>query len=168
MRIVLLGGAPGIGKTTVGREILRIAGNCSVLVQWVDVDALWAHQPWRVDDVTVAMVHANLRAVTANAAEAQMQVLVITWVFQDTSMHDLLRPLAPAESTILTVQLTLSEQLWRRRFAADATRPDLIDAFFLNRYEQAQSTVADQIIDVGGLTVAAVAAEVCEAAGLLP
>ena len=48
MRLALVGGAPGIGKTSVARRLLEIAIAGRTLVQWVDVDALWLHQPWRV------------------------------------------------------------------------------------------------------------------------
>ena len=81
MRIVLLGGAPGVGKSTTARELLRGAASGSLLVQWVDVDALWSHQPWRVDEVTTAMLQANLRAVMSHAAAAAVDVLIVTWVF---------------------------------------------------------------------------------------
>jgi hypothetical protein len=37
------------------------------LVQWIDVDALWQHQPWRVDDRTKLMLQRNLQAMLANA-----------------------------------------------------------------------------------------------------
>lgn len=167
MRIVLLGGAPGVGKSTTARELLRHAAAGPVLVQWVEVDALWSHQPWRVDEVTVAMLHGNLRAVLANAAVAAVEVLLVTWVFQDSAMHDLIGGLAPEGSEISTVQLRLGEEAWRERFVADVTRPG-IDQFFEQRYCQAQSTVADHLIDVDGLAPHEIATAVSSAIGLRP
>ena len=41
MRVVLLGGAPGIGKTTTAWRLMEFAQAGADLVQWVDVDALW-------------------------------------------------------------------------------------------------------------------------------
>ncbi len=167
MRVVLLGGAPGVGKSTTARELLRSASHGPILVQWVEVDALWSHQPWRVDEVTVAMLHSNLRAVMSNAAAAAVQVLIVTWVFQDTAMQNLLRQLAPEGSHISTVQLCMGETSWRQRFTADVTRPS-IDQFFEDRYKQAQTTAADHVVEVDGLAPNEIAIAVSNAIGLRP
>ncbi len=167
MQIVLPGGAPGVGKSTTARELLRFAASGSVFVQWVEVDALWAHQPWRMDKVTVEMLHANLTAVMSNAAAAAVDVLIVTWVFQNTAMQDLLRRLAPEGSHISTVQLRLSEASWRHRFTADVDRPS-IDQFFEDRYRQAQTTDADHVIDVDGVASNEIATAVSSAIALLP
>ncbi|MEO6086985.1 MAG: hypothetical protein ABIQ18_28125 [Umezawaea sp.] len=82
MRAVMLGGAPGVGKSSVARHLLTLAENEPDLVQWVDVDHLWLHQPWRVDERMKKMVQANLRAVACHAAEADVDILLITWVFR--------------------------------------------------------------------------------------
>lgn len=146
MRVVLLGGAPGIGKTVTARRVLRIAARGTILVQWVDVDALWLHQPWRVDERTKTMVRANLAGVMANAHQGGIDILLVTWVFQHSDMHALVRGLAPEEATIETVQLLASEPIWRRRFEEDHERPP-IDAFFESRYVGAQATPTDHRIE---------------------
>jgi predicted kinase len=156
MRMILLGGAPGIGKTATARECLRAAIGGTTLVQWVDVDALWAHQPWRVDEAMTTMVRANLRAVIGNAAEAGVDVLLVTWVFQDASFHRLLDELAPDGVRTTTVQLRSSEATWRTRFSADPDRPP-IDAFYTDRYRAAQATPADHVIETDDLDAPAVA-----------
>ncbi|MBB5789488.1 AAA family ATPase [Jiangella mangrovi] len=158
MRLVLLGGAPGVGKTSVARQLLRRAAGGSALVQWVDVDALWWHQPWRVDERTTAMVRANLAAVMDHAATAGVQVLVVTWVFQSTHLHELVRSLAPPGALPTTVQLVVGETEWRRRFEADPDRPP-IDDFFRDRYAGAQKTPSDHRIETDRRDVAGVAAE---------
>lgn len=67
--------------------------------------------------VTTTMRHVNLSAVMSNAAAAEVEVLVVAWVvFQDTSMHELLRRLAPAGTHSWPVQLRLPEASWRERF----------------------------------------------------
>src|SRR5690242_8721514 len=78
----MLGGAPGIGKSTVARRLLEIAEGGPHLVQWIDVDSLWLHQPWRADERMTAMMRANLRSVAGHAKRAGVDVLLITWVFQ--------------------------------------------------------------------------------------
>ncbi|HEY1179227.1 MAG TPA: hypothetical protein VGF17_23990, partial [Phytomonospora sp.] len=142
MRMVLLGGAPGVGKTSTATELLHLAQGGSELVQWVDVDALWSHQPWHVDAAMISMVQANLRAVIGNAATAGVELLLVTWVFQEASFHELLRELAPDGVKVATVQLLAREATWRERWAADPARPP-IDEFFTDRYRAAQATPAD-------------------------
>lgn len=163
--MVLLGGAPGVGKTATARECLRLAISGPALVQWVDVDGLWAHQPWRVDDTMIAMLHGNLRAMIKNAAAAGVDILIVTWVFQDSSFHDLLNALAPDGVRTTTIQLRLSEAAWRTRFNSDPDRPE-IDAFYINRYQAAQSTPVDHAIDTDSLNTPSVAMAVMAASGL--
>ena len=165
MRMVLLGGPPGVGKTAAAREALRLAAGGSILMQWIDVDALWAHQPWRVDETMIAMLEANLSAVIRNASSSGVDILLVTWVFQETAFHDMLRRLAPDGTEIMTVQLRVSEAEWRQRFADDCSRP-LIDTFFLDRYRAAQTTSADRVIDTTGLDRASVARAVAQAIGI--
>ncbi|MFD2473879.1 hypothetical protein [Amycolatopsis silviterrae] len=165
MRAVLLGGAPGIGKSAVARALLKLAESGPGLVQWADVDALWLHQPWRVDDRMKAMVQANLRAVAANAAEAGVDVLLITWVFQSAEMRQLVTALLPPGTPTISVQLRGNRDTWQQRFAADQARPE-IDAFFRARYEAAQTTPADHFVDTDHRDVREVARRVAAAAGL--
>jgi hypothetical protein len=113
MRVVLLGGVPGVGKTSVARQLLHIAAHGTSLVQWVDVDALWLHQPWRVDERTKRMVQSNLAAVMNNGLIAGVEVLLVTWVFQSPEMHALVRRLAPPEVSLETIQLHVDETTWR-------------------------------------------------------
>ena len=156
MRVVLLGGAPGVGKTAVARWLLLIAARGPTLVQWVDVDALWRHQPWEVNDRTKKMVESNLRAVLANALDAEIDLVVVTWVFQSAEMHDLVRQLAPPGVAVQTIQLIASEATWRARFEGDPNRPP-IDAFFESRYAAAQVTPVDHRICTDDLDAASIA-----------
>lgn len=167
MRVVLLGGAPGVGKTVAARELLGIAATGERLVQWVDVDALWLHQPWRVDDRTKAMVESNLRCVLANSLRAGVNVVVVTWVFQNQGMHSLVRALLPDGASVLTIQLLASEERWRERFEGDGDRP-AIDDFFLTRYAEAQATPADHRLDTNCMRPHEVAAEVAHLVGITP
>ncbi|SEE93227.1 hypothetical protein [Jiangella alba] len=166
MRLVLLGGAPGVGKTSVARRLLlRHAAAGTTLVQWVDVDALWWHQPWRVDEHTTGLAKSNLAAVLANAAAAGVEIVVVTWVFQSADLHELVRSLAPSGTPTTTVQLLAGEPGWRQRFTADPDRPP-VDDFYLGRYAGAQATPADHRIDTDGRDIAAVAAELAALVGL--
>lgn len=154
-----------MGKTECARALLVRAQRGHDLVQWVDVDALWLHQPWRVDEATIGMLQSNLTAVLANAVRAGVDVVVVTWVFQEPRFHDLVVGLAPAGTEVLTIQLVVDEVEWRKRFKDDPDRPP-IDAFYVERYRQAQATPADHRIEVTHSTAVEVAAAIARVAGL--
>jgi|SRR6185312_14655543 len=161
----MLGGAPGIGKSTVARRLLELAGHGSNLVQWVDVDSLWLHQPWRVDARMTTMVQSNLRAVADHAAQAGIDVLVITWVFQSAEMHHLVTTLLPSATRVISVQLHAGHETWSRRFEADPDRPS-VSEFFDSRYSAAQVTPADHVIATDGLTPTEIARQVASVIAL--
>lgn len=161
VRAVMLGGFPGIGKSTAARQVMRLAEKGPSLVQWVDVDNLWFHRPWRVDERTKAMVEANLRIVADNAARAGVDVLLITWVFQSTEMYRLVAGLLPPAVTSVSVQLRASPEVWRRRFEGDPERGE-VDEFRQGRYASAQNIPADHVIETDGLTPLEVARRVGE------
>ena len=140
---------------------MRLAERGPSLVQWVDVDYLWLHQPWRVDERMKTMVQANLRAVADNAAQAGVDVLLITWVFQSTEMHRLVAGLLPPSVTSLSVQLLASQEAWRRRFEADPERGE-VNEFYQGQYASAQGTPADHVIKTDDLTPIEVARRVGE------
>jgi chloramphenicol 3-O-phosphotransferase len=161
VRVVMLGGAPGVGKSTAARRLMKLAENGPSLVQWVDVDHLWMHQPWRVDGRTKTMVQANLRAVAEHAAQAGVDVLLITWVFQSTEMHRLVAGLLPPGATSVSVQLLASRETWRGRFEADPEREGITE-HHKSRYASAQETPADHVVGTDGLTPFEVACRVGE------
>jgi hypothetical protein len=151
MRVVLLGGAPGIGKTTTARRLMELAQAGPELVQWVDVDALWFHLPWTVDERWKAMVQANLRAVADHAAQAGVDVLLITWVFPTADVHRIVAGLLPPGSKITSVQLRAGHEAWTRRFTADPERPSLNDNYERG-YTACQAVPGDHVVETDGLT----------------
>ena len=63
--LVFIGGAPGVGKSTVANELLSRAGN-SV---WLDGDDLWRVQPFIVNEVTKDMVEKNMEVLPFNTED---------------------------------------------------------------------------------------------------
>ena len=165
MRVVLLGGAPGIGKTTTARRLMEFAQAGPDLVQWIDVDALWFHRPWRVDERTKAMVHANIRAVADHAAQAGVDVLLITWVFHTADMHRLVAGLLPPGSEITSVQLHAGHEVWTRRYTGDPERGGGPLAYHEEGYTEAHAVPVDHVVNTDGLTPIEVADAVALAIG---
>jgi hypothetical protein len=151
MRAVLLGGAPGIGKTTTARRLMELVQAGPELVQWVDVDALWFHLPWTVDERWKAMVEANIRAVADHAAQAGVDVLLVTWVFPTADVHRIVAGLLPPGSKITSVQLRAGHEVWTRRFTADPERPSLNDDYEKG-YRACQAVPGDHVVETDGLT----------------
>ena len=144
---------------------MELAEDGPRLVQWVDVDYLWLHRPWRVDERTRGMVHANIRAVAEHAAQAGVDILVITWVFQSTDMHHLVTGLLPPSVTSTSIQLHAGRETWRQRFEGDPERQG-INEHHQERYTSAQATPADHVIDTDGLTPTDVARRVADVLAL--
>jgi hypothetical protein len=165
VRVVLLGGAPGIGKTTTARRLMELAQAGPELVQWVDVDALWFHLPWTVDERWKAMVEANIRAVAGHAAQAGVDVLLITWVFPTADVHRIVAGLLPPGSKVTSVQLRAGHEAWARRFTADPERPSLNDNYERG-YTACQAVPGDHVVETDGLTPIEVANAVALATGL--
>jgi chloramphenicol 3-O-phosphotransferase len=161
VRVVMLGGAPGVGKSSAARRLLELAEDGPRLVQWVDVDYLWLHRPWRVDERTRGMVHANIRAVADHAAQAGVDLLLITWVFQSAEMHRLVAGLLPPTATSTSIQLHAGREAWQQRFEGDPERRG-IDDYYQERYTSCQATPADHVIDTDGLTPVEVARLIAE------
>lgn len=80
-------------------------------------------------------------------------------------LHRLVAALLPPGTTAVSVQLHAGYGTWRRRFEADPTRPSLSE-FYRTRYEEAQATPVDHVIDTDGLDLLAVADRVAAAIGL--
>ncbi|MEV5894425.1 hypothetical protein [Nonomuraea fuscirosea] len=135
----------------MARKLLDPAQAGRQLVQWLDVDSLWQHRPWRVDERMTTMVRANPRAVAEHAATAEVDTLVITWVFQPTEMHRLVAGLLPPGTPGVSVQLHASRETWHQRFEPDPERLGLTD-FYRSRCTQAPTTAADHVVDTDRLT----------------
>lgn len=119
-------------------------------MQWVEVEGLWRHQPWQVNERTTQLRDENLRAVLANAERANVDVVVVTWVFAAVDQYDLVRALAPAGVDATTVQLAASEPTWRQRFGSDPLRRPIADVD-LQRWANHSSVACDHLVSTDGL-----------------
>ncbi|PWJ54955.1 hypothetical protein SAMN06264364_105164 [Quadrisphaera granulorum] len=172
MRLVLLGGAPGIGKNSVARAVLTHHHSTSdgpdpqgdlrqatPLLQWIDVDGLWLHQPWRVDQAMRDLVGANLRALLGNAAAAGVDVVLVTWTFHNNQLRRVVVDAAPEGTGVRTVQLVADQGVWEARFNADPDRPT-VDDFYRGRHADAQAMRADVVVDTTAVSIEQAAARV--------
>ena len=84
MRVGLVTGTVGVGKSTVGYAVAQEASARGVPAAFLDVDEL--SRLWPAPDgdpFNTALILANLRAVTGNYRAAGAELLVLAWVVTD-------------------------------------------------------------------------------------
>jgi LDH2 family malate/lactate/ureidoglycolate dehydrogenase len=90
MRIVVLTGAPGAGKTTAARALIEL---CPLRAGLVETDAMAAIHPWRVDDDFHRLVGDNLRACLRNYRDWGAGHVVLAGVVVPDGIYRELEPL---------------------------------------------------------------------------
>jgi len=74
--LILIGGAPGVGKSTVARKIFTHLDNCV----WLDGDNLWRMNPFIVNEKTKQMVERNIHYVLRSFIKEDFSYVLFTWV----------------------------------------------------------------------------------------
>lgn len=122
-KLVLLGGGPGSGKSTIGAVLYKQMPN-SV---WLEVDDLWVRSnPFRVDDATKAAVESTAGHAVANYLLAGYAHILVTWIWHRPEIVDrLVRRLHGLEYDLHLGHLLCGEETLLARFAADPTRGEL-------------------------------------------
>lgn len=142
-RLILLGGAPGIGKSTAARALYQELNNSI----WLDVDDLWRSHPFRVDEATRAMVEQNTGCVVRNFLTAGYQHIIVTWVWHRQEVIDrLLGSLEGLAFDPKVVHLTADETALRARWEGDPNRGVVTD-LALDRLKQC-SVIQSVQVDV--------------------
>jgi broad-specificity NMP kinase len=115
-RLIFVGGAPGVGKTTTCEHLYASLPDSICL----DGDDLWCKMnPFRVDHATVTMIERNLAAVLRNSLEAGFRHVILCWVLhQKEIVHRLLEPLRDLPFSFSWVTLVCEEVALQHRWAA--------------------------------------------------
>lgn len=104
MRIGLVTGTVGVGKTTTAFAAAERAAAGGIATAFVDVDELsrlWPAPPG--DPFRVELILANLRALVPNYRAAGASLLVLAWVIEDAG--DLARLEAAVGTSVAAVRL---------------------------------------------------------------
>lgn len=84
MRIVLVTGTVGVGKSTVGFAVAERASQAGITAAFLDVDELSRLWPAPENDpFRNELILANLRAVAPNYGAAGASLLVLAWAIDD-------------------------------------------------------------------------------------
>lgn len=154
-KLILIGGAPGIGKSTVARLLMNQLPNSA----WLDGDDVWRMNPFRVDAVTTAMVQHNIAYVLRGFIEAGFSYAILSWVMHRQIIIDqLLDSLQGLSFQALVCTLVCSPAALAERHRGDPARSD-ISQLALDRLEQSRQLKTLQI-DTDGLSAGEVAARI--------
>jgi adenylylsulfate kinase len=123
MRIALITGTVGVGKSATGYAVAERSGSQGRSAAFLDVDELSRLWPAPADDpFNNDLIFRNLASLVGNYAEAGAELLVLAWVVQD---HDALVRLDEAVGTsVVAVRLvapapTLEARLRQRHQGAE-------------------------------------------------
>ncbi|UCG60744.1 MAG: AAA family ATPase [Candidatus Zixiibacteriota bacterium] len=82
-KLIFIGGPPGVGKSSVARELCRHLEN-SVRVEG---DELWRMNPFTVDERTIPMVERNICFVLRSFLETGFSYIILTWVLHQNEIE---------------------------------------------------------------------------------
>ena len=77
-RLIFIGGPPGIGKSTVARELLERMDDGV----WLDGDDLWRTKSFKVTESRIRMVEANIQFVLRSFLREGFVNILFTWILQ--------------------------------------------------------------------------------------
>ncbi len=143
--LIFIGGAPGVGKSTVARELLgRMEGSV-----WLDGDDLWRMHPFVVNEVTRGLVEKNIRHVLRSFLKTGFSYVFFTWVLHDKTIVDrLLNNLINEPFEFSMFILVCDEQTLLTRLSSDPERTT-DTATALERLRQTQHLGAVKIDTTG-------------------
>ena len=113
----MIGGAMGVGKTAVSRELLRLLPGCVML----DGDWCWYMDPFRVNEETKRVVMDNITFCLDNLLRCgQFENVVFCWVMhQREIIEDILGRLCLEGWQVHNISLVCDESTLRERLWGD-------------------------------------------------
>jgi broad-specificity NMP kinase len=144
-RLILVGGAPGVGKTATCTHLYTALQNSIC----VDGDDLWCRMnPFRVDPTTVTMIEKNVSAVLRNFLEAGFRHVILCWVLHQREIVDrLLGSLEDLSFAFSWVTLVCEEDELRRRWSATHSPSSSNFEHACHRLRQTRQLETSRIID---------------------
>ncbi|WP_239004578.1 AAA family ATPase [Paenibacillus tepidiphilus] len=125
-QLIIINGPPGVGKTTVSKELYQSLNQAV----WLDGDWCWMMHPWEFSAENIRMVETNitflLRSYLSNSG---FQYIVFNWVLhREEIIHSILAGLQDYEFDKALITLTCSEEALRERMLQDNRPPEQITA----------------------------------------
>ena len=160
-QIVLIGGPPGVGKTTALRRVAERVPRCA----WLDGDNVWRIRPFEVTAETRSLVEGNIVHVLRSFLQARYRDVFLTWVLHDEALIErLLAPLRPFARDVAVLHLVASPDVLRARCESDPARGS-VGPRVLERLAQIEALPYPRI-DTSELSPDQVAERILEQLGL--
>lgn len=155
-KLIIINGPPGVGKTTVCRELYRRLAP-SV---WLDGDWCWMMNPFAVTEANCRMVEDNISHLLRNfLANPSFEYIVFNWVMHYEFIFDLiLAPLRDIPIELFKISLVCSADALRQRMTLDGRTEEQI-ALSLERLKLYQALNTTKI-DTSDLTAEEVIAKI--------
>jgi predicted ABC-type ATPase len=116
-KLIIINGAPGVGKSTVGSLLLSKLNNSAFL----DGDSVWRINPFEVNEKTKNIVDQNIAFVLRNYIEAGYEYVILAWVLHRQTIIDrLLSKLNDFKLKVYVFTLVADEETLVDRVRADA------------------------------------------------
>ena len=140
-KLTLIGGPPGIGKTTVARLVWHELNDCA----WLEGDAVWQIRPFAVTPASKRLAEANITAVLTNYLASGYAHVLLSWVLHRLDLiQRLVTPLVDLAEQVHQFTLLATPNVLRERFELDPKRGPFSD-LALKRLEEASSLPTRQI-----------------------
>lgn len=160
--LYLIGGAMGVGKTTVAQQLKRALPRAVFL----DGDWCWDADPFQVTEETKAMVMDNICHVLNNFLHCSAyENVIFCWVMDRQEILDtLLGRLEVSDCRVKNISLTADRETLTRRIRGDVAqglrRPDVLERSLdrLPLYNKVNSVK----VNTAGRTVEEIAQEIME------
>ncbi len=144
--LILLGGAPGVGKSAVASLLLKRLEN-SV---WLDGDDLWRMNPFTVTESRKRMVLKNISLVLSSFLGETFEYVILSWVMHEPGIAaQILSGLYTRRFRLFHFTLSCSEQTLLERIAGAGTERD--SGLCLDRLRSARQNYPD-LLDTEGLS----------------
>ena len=115
-KLIIINGAPGVGKSTVGSLLFSKLNNSAFL----DGDSVWRINPFEVNEKTKDIVEQNIAFVLRNYIEAGYEYVILAWVLHMQSIIDrLLSKLDDFKLKVYVFTLVADEETLVDRVRAD-------------------------------------------------
>lgn len=116
----MIGGAPGVGKSTLAKALsLSLPNNV-----WLDGDDLWRMNPFIVNDDTKQMVLGNISYVLRSYLKGAFEHIIFSWVMHEPCIAEqVTSSLDTDDYHLIHITLSCSEdELLRRISGSDLAR----------------------------------------------
>ena len=151
-RLVFIGGPPGVGKTSVARELAQRIPDCA----WLDGDDVWRIHPFDPTESRKRMVERNISFVLRGFLAEGIGTVLLSWVLHRRDLIDrLVDSLGTTQFELHLFTLLSSPDVLRARFESDPDR-GVLDERALERLRQCAALEGVTPIDTDGRGVDAV------------